>query len=90
MTAPRLLLLALLPLATPALAHPGGHGHSEPRPAASDSHQTPIPSTYAGVMGSLGEHLTAAETALSTFKIADLHEHCDALKALAQAAPSRA
>jgi len=84
-----LLVLALAPLSTPALAHPGGHGHSS-APKATEEPKTAVPATYAGVLAALTEQLGAAETALDTFKIADLHRHCGDLRALADAAPGRA
>ena len=85
-------LLAMVLLALPAQAHPGGHGgqgeHTAPERAPKA--ETPVPETLAGVMAELTESLEAADTALATFKIADLHRHGDRITLLARAVPARA
>lgn len=85
-------LVVLVGLVTgPAFAHPGGHEdeYYRPAPKAAAPTATVIPDTYSGVVTALREGLTAAETALTASKIADLHRSCGAMKDLATAAPPK-
>lgn len=83
--------LALL-LAQPALAHPTPDGWEEP---SRHVYRPPppalvVPETYAGVVAELKVRASAAEAALATAKILDLHRATDAIGALADALPEKA
>ena len=81
------LVVAAAVLAAPAIAHPGGHEdeYYRPAPRAMAPTATVIPDTYPGVVAALRDALTGAETALTAYKIADLHRHCRVMTDLAMA-----
>lgn len=88
-----LTLLFLVGIAaSPAFAHPAGHGDEDyyrPAPKAAAPTATVIPDTYAGIVAALREGLTNAETALTASKIVDLHRSCGVMKDLATATPPK-
>jgi hydroxypyruvate isomerase len=80
-------------IAKPALAHPGGHDGGEyhrPAPKVAAPTATVIPDTFPGVVSALRDGATAAETAVTASKIADLHRSCGTMNDLATAAPAKA
>ena len=85
------LVLAGL-VGNPAFAHPGGYEdeYYRPAPRVVAPSASVVPETYPGVVSALRDGATAAETALTASKIADLHRSCGTMKDLATAAPDKA
>ncbi len=85
------LAVALL-LASPALAHPGGHGGGPPTPSPAPE-ATPaesiVPDTYAEVVTALRDNVALAEKAVEAARIVDLHRSCEALSELGAAVPDK-
>ncbi len=80
----------LLAVSAPVLAHPAGHERDSAAKTAPPPPRTAIPESFSGVVSALSEQLTAAETALDAFKLADLHRSCASIAALSAAAPTKA
>ena len=89
-----LLLFAAATLAaSPALAHPGGHGGGyAPAPAEPTPTPTPsiVPATFAELVAALRQRADAAAVAIDAAKIVDLHRNARELEELGAAIPDMA
>jgi len=82
------VLVAVLLLASPVVAHPRGHHEAPPTPSPAPE-ATPaesiVPDSYSELVTALRENAVLAEKALEGAKVVDLHRSCDALSELGAA-----